>query len=100
MKIEEAKFILNNVEIEIPSTRSQAYFGTDEINLAIETTVQTLEEKEKQIEKLEENLKEILEEVKKLNTSQREQEGIFIKIKNTLKSISSGKNKYKTLNSF
>ncbi|MBP3597093.1 MAG: hypothetical protein J6J60_06825 [Clostridia bacterium] len=100
MKIEEAKFILNNVEIEIPSTRSQAYFDTDEINLAIETTVQSLEEREKQIEKLEENLKEILEEVKKLNTSQREQEGIFIKIKNTLKSINPGNSKYKTLKSF
>lgn len=100
MNIEEAKFILNNVEIEIPSTRSQVYFETDEINLAIETTIGSLEEKEKQIEKLEENLKEILEEVKKLNASQKEQESLFIKIKNSLKNISSGKSKYKTLNSF
>ena len=68
--------------------------------MAIETTIGTLEEKEKKIEELEKNLKEILEEVKNLNASQREQEGIFIKIKNSLRSISSGEKKLKTLNSF
>lgn len=101
MNIEEAKFILSNVEIDTPSVRSQVYFDSDEVNTAIETTLETLEENEEKIAKLEENLKEILDEVKNLNASQKEQEGIFVKLKKTLKSINSmrNKSKYKTIRS-
>lgn len=101
MDIEEAKFILSNVEIDAPSVRSQIYFDSNEVNLAIETTLQTLEENEEKIVKLEENLKEILDEVKNLNASQKEQEGIFVKLKNSLMSLKSMRKqtKYKTITS-
>lgn len=89
MSIDEAKFILSNVEIDAPSVRGQVYLDSDEINLAIETTLETLEDNDRKIVELESNLNEILSEVKTLNATQKEQSGIFDKLKISLKCLQS-----------
>lgn len=101
MNIEDAKFILSNVEIDSPSVRGYVCFDSNDVNQAIETTLIALEENEERIAKLEENLKEILEEVKNLNASQKEQEGIFVNLKNLLININTIRNqsKYETITS-
>jgi hypothetical protein len=98
LSIEEAKFILNNVEISNPNVKSQVFIDSTDINLAIATIIQNLEDSELEIMDLEARLTEFYNE---LDEPQKEK-GIFTKVKSSFKNVQSlGKNKnYKTMISF
>lgn len=52
MNIEDARDILNEAIISEPSIESYIYISAEEINTAIETVLETLQEKEEEIQRL------------------------------------------------
>ncbi len=68
MDIEDAREILNEAIISEPSTKSYIYISADDINMAIQKVLKTLQEKEAEIEKLNSVISEI-EQIKEEDIS-------------------------------